>query len=321
MNMAYRGAAMRAAIELDLFTAIAKGAGTASQIAKKVRASERGVRIVCDLMVVMGFLRKAGDVYALTPDSAEYMDKRSPSYMGDLARMSLQADAWPFLAKPELAVRAGGSVMGRDADMEIELPDWAEFARAMAPMMRLPAEAVAERLAGEKECAVLEIAAGHGLFGIAIAKRNPRASVTALDWPSVVGVAKRNAVRAGVAKRFSTIAGNVFAADLEGPYDLVLISNFVHMLSPEQNVRMFGKARASLKPGGRMALFEFVVNEDRVSPETSAMFAMAMLTATQGGDTYTFSEIEHMCAQAGFARCQLRPVANLEQRLVLAFQK
>ena len=318
MNMAYRGAALRAAIELDIFTAIAKGATTAARIGRKVRASERGVRIVCDLMVVMGFLRKTGGAYSLTPDSAEYMDKRSASYMGDLAKLSLQADAWPFLAKPELAVRAGGSVMGRDADMEIELPEWVEFARAFAPMMRLPAEAVAERLAGTKECAILEIAAGHGLFGIAIAKRNPRASVTAMDWPSVVGVARRNAARAGVAKRFSTIAGNVFAADLAGPYDLALISNFVHMLSPEQNVRMFVKAHASLKSGGRMALFEFVVNEDRVSPETSAMFAMAMLTATQGGDTYTFSEIERMCLEAGFVRCHLRPVANLEQRLVIA---
>jgi predicted O-methyltransferase YrrM len=323
MNMAYRGAALRSAIELGIFTAIGGGARTAREIGQTVRASERGTRIVCDAMTAMGFLKKAAHGrYGLTPDSAAFLDQRSPYYMGALAKLSLQADAWPHLAKPWLAVRAGGSTMGRDADMEVELAEWKEFAGAIAPMMALPAQAFAKFLlpqSSHSRCDVLELAAGHGLFGIALGKRNRRARITALDWPSVVRTAKANAVRAGLRDRFSTIGGSLFDVDYRGPYDLVVIANFVHMLSPEQNGRMFRKALAALRPGGRMALYEFVVNEDRASPEVSAIFAMAMLTATKGGDVYTFSELERMCREAGFPRCELHALRGLEQRVVLAY--
>jgi cyclopropane fatty-acyl-phospholipid synthase-like methyltransferase len=204
--------------------------------------------------------------------------------------------------------------------MEAELPDWVEFAHAIAPMMAVPAEALAERLMPlGKPCQVLELAAGHGLFGIALARRNPEARVTALDWPGVAAVAAKNARRARLGKRFSTIGGSLFTADFHGPYDLVLIANFVHMLSPEQNVRMFQRSRAALKPGGRMALFDFIPNEDRISPPLSAMFAMAMLTATEGGDTYPFSELERMCREAGFTRCRMDSIRGLEQRLLMAY--
>jgi 16S rRNA G1207 methylase RsmC len=206
--------------------------------------------------------------------------------------------------------------------MEVELPEWREFAQAIAPMMALPAEALAEALmpsAKSAPCDVLELAAGHGLFGIALGARNRQARITALDWPSVVPTARKNATRAGLGKRFATIGGSVFHANFGGPYDLVLIANFVHMLSAEQNVRMFRRALAAMKPKARLALFDFVVNEDRISPPLSAMFAMAMLTATEGGDTYPFSELESMCMRAGFGRCELREVGGIEQRVVLAY--
>jgi hypothetical protein len=323
MNMAYRGAALRSAIELGVFTAVGAGSRSLRDIGRSIRSSERGTRILCDAMVVMGFLGKTvRGQYRLTPDSAAFLDRRSPYYMGELAKLSLQADAWPHLAAPWEAVRAGRSTMGRDADMEVELAEWKDFAGAIAPMMAVPAKSLAQFLfpgRGFPACDVLELAAGHGLFGVEIGRRNKRARITALDWPSVVGYARVNASKARLGKRFSAIGGSVFQADFRGPYDLVLIANFVHMLSPEQNTRMFAKARAALKPGGRMALFEFVVNDDRVSPELSAIFAMAMLTATEGGDTYTLKELDRMCRAAGFSRCEMHSLGDLEQRVVLAF--
>ena len=73
---------------------------------------------------------------------------------------------------------------------------------------------------------VLDIAAGHGLFGIEIAKANPKAEIVALDWENVLTVAKENAAAAGVSDRYQTIVGSAF--DVDRNYDLGLLTNFLH---------------------------------------------------------------------------------------------
>jgi ubiquinone/menaquinone biosynthesis C-methylase UbiE len=320
-NSAYRTAALRAAIELDLFSAIAAGSTTTAQIAAGLQASERGVRILCDTCVAMGLLNSSGGAYGLPEDVAAFLDRRSPYYLGALARMSMQPGAWPHLNSPERAVIAGASVMGPDADIENEQPEWPEFARAIAPMMALPAAAMAD-LVHARGCRgnrILEVAAGHALFGIAVAKHNPEARLTALDWPAVLDVAREKAAAAGIALRFVAIAGNVFAAEFGGRYELAVIANFLHMLDPEKAVELLAKVHGALVPGGAVAIFDFVVDEDRTSPAVAAIFAMTMLTATRGGDAYTFAEASAMCRRAGFARAEMHELPPFDQRVVLAY--
>ena len=190
---------MRAAIELDIFTAIGEKQTTAEQIAQRAKAAERGIRILCDFLTVMGFLTKSESNYGLAPDAALFLDRRSPAYMGTVAS---------FLDAPEMlkafdnlaaAVRKGGTMMGDEGTLGIENPIWVEFARDMSPMMKMPAEAIAELVhAGNGgKCRVLDIAAGHGLFGITIAQHNPQAEIAALDWASVLEVATRKRAEGG----------------------------------------------------------------------------------------------------------------------------
>src|SRR5262245_51695409 len=103
-----RSAALRSAIDLEVFTAIDEGAHTAMAIAKRSGASERGMRILCDYLTVIGLLNKADGAYQLSPESAAFLSKRSPAYLGTTAH---------FLTLPELkrnfddltgAVRRGG---------------------------------------------------------------------------------------------------------------------------------------------------------------------------------------------------------------------
>ncbi len=147
---------------------------------------------------------------------------------------------------------------------------------------------------------VLDIAAGHGLFGIEIAKQNPQAQVTGLDWAPVLRVALKNAEKAGVKDRYDMLPGSAFEVEFGGPYDVVLLTNFLHHFDKPTNVGLLKKVRAALKPGGRAATLEFVPNEDRVSPPMPAAFAMTMLTTTAEGDAYTFSELSAMYDEAGF---------------------
>lgn len=204
--------------------------------------------------------------------------------------------------------------------MEPEHPMWVEFARCMAPMMGMPSQLAAQAiLQGSQEpMRVLDIAAGHGLWGLAFANQNPNAKVVAQDWPNVLEVARENAQAFGASDRFETIPGSAFEVDFAGPYDLILLPNFLHHFDPPTNEELLRKVRSALQPGGKLAVVEFVPNEDRVSPRTSAAFSMVMLTQTPSGDAYTFPELESMLAKAGFGKIERQPIGPSPQTLILA---
>jgi 2-polyprenyl-3-methyl-5-hydroxy-6-metoxy-1,4-benzoquinol methylase len=165
---------------------------------------------------------------------------------------------------------------------------------------------------------VLDVAAGHGLFGLAFATNNPQAEVTALDWAGVLQVAKENAAKAGVSDRYSTIEGSAFEVDFGTGYDLVLLTNFLHHFDAPTNETLLRKVHAALADGGRAVTLEFVPNDDRVTPPDAAAFAIVMLSSTPSGDAYTFAEIERMAANAGFARSTVHPLPPSIQTVVIS---
>jgi 2-polyprenyl-3-methyl-5-hydroxy-6-metoxy-1,4-benzoquinol methylase len=316
-----RTAALKAAIELEIFTRIAEGAETAAALAQKCSAAERGVRILCDFLVVIGFLTKTGNRYGLTPDSAAFLDRKSPKYIGSAAK---------FMASPALqdnfkdlaaAVRKGGSVAGQTA-LEAQHPMWIEFARSMAPLMEMPAQLIATMLDADsgKKWKVLDIAAGHGVFGITLAKRNPNAGIVAVDWPNVLEVAKENAQAAGVANRYRTLPGSAFDVEFGTGYDVVLLTNILHHFDMPSNETLLRKVHAALAPEGRAVALEFIPNEDRVSPPIAATFSLTMLGNTPGGEAYPFSDYQRMFGNAGFSRSELRPLPPSFEQIVIGYK-
>lgn len=300
--------AIRSAIELDIFTAIGAGHRTPAGIARQCGVAERGARILCDFLVVHGFLTKSDQFYALTDDSATFLDRKSPAYMGSCTRFLLNDSLRQhFLALPD-AVRYGGAT-DRMA-VEAESPIWVDFARSMAPMMMMASEELAKLvIANEtRPLKVLDIAAGHGLFGIAVLRANPNAKVTAVDWKNVLEVARENAEKFGVAGRYVTLPGSIFDVEIGSGYDLVLIPNFVHHFDVETNEKLLRKLYAALVPGGRVATLEFVPNDDRVSPPMQATFALIMLAETPSGDAYTRAELESMMRNTGFSAHEFHPL-------------
>ncbi|HVF66336.1 MAG TPA: class I SAM-dependent methyltransferase [Pyrinomonadaceae bacterium] len=320
VNSYQRTAAVKAAIELDVFGAIGEGHATADKIAASRDLSERGARILCDFLVIMGLLTKDVDRYALTQDSAFFLDRRSPAYMGGSIEFLLAPALLANFDDLAAVVRRGGTANDEGGTVAPENPIWVKFARAMAPMAAMPSQVIAGMfpdLAG-RSIKVLDIAAGHGLYGIAFARQFPEAEVYALDWPAVLEVAKENARAAGVAERHHTIEGSAFDADFGEGYDVVLLTNFLHHFDPPTCVKLMRKVRASLKDGGMALTLEFVPNDDRVTPPASAGFSLMMLASTPGGDAYTFPELELICSEAGFARSELRDMPASPQKLVVS---
>lgn len=313
-----QAAALKAAIDLGIFTAIAEGAATAAAIAAKCNSSERGIRILCDTLVTYEFLAKSENAYANAPDSALFLNRHSPACIASMADFLFVPDLVSHtLYQLPATVRKGGTMMEGEGSVSPENPMWVTFAHAMAAQTRMPAQIIASKLPGAGPLKVLDIAAGHGMYGIAVALHNPEARIVALDWPAVLEVAKENAAQAGISGRYSTIAGDFFTAELGSDYDAILITNFLHHFDVEACEAIFRKVHAALRPGGVAVVLEFVPDEDRVSPASQARFALTMLITTARGDAYTRAEYQAMIANAGYASAAIERIPS-EQSVIIA---
>jgi hypothetical protein len=307
---------LKAAIDLKLFTAIAGGASTVDVLAEKCGASPKGIRVLADFLTVHEFLTKDGGTYALTPSSSLFLVEGSPAYMGGMANFLLHPDMKGAFDDIASVVRKGGTLLPAEGSVTPDNPVWVDFAKGMMPMMMPAAQTIAALTEGASK--VLDIAAGHGLFGIMVAQKNPRAEICALDWKAVLAVAREHAIGFGVGDRWHAIEGDAFTAEYGVGYDLVLVTNFVHHFDFATNVALLKRVKAALTPGGQIAILEFAVNDDRVTPAGAATFAMTMLGSTPCGDAYSFNELAAMCTDAGFAGVTHHEVPGTPQSVTIA---
>ncbi len=315
-----RTAAMKTAIELDLFSAIAEQVDSVEAIAERCGCAPRGVRILCDYLCMLGFLRKETGRYSLSADAAAFLVRSSPAYLASAAAEARAGEALTdAFGRLTDAVRTGKTALSSGGVMAPEHPAWPEFARATAIPSRDLARLLAERLDVGRQAPmkVLDIAAGHGLYGISVAEKNSRAEIFAVDWPQVLAVARENAVRAGVADRFHSIAGDAFTIEFGNDYDLALITNFLPDLDSVACEKLLRKIRSALKRDGRAAVFELVLNDDRVSPAPAVNLNLGLLAATPGGEARTAAELETILHRSGFSSTEAYTMPQLPFQIIV----
>ena len=313
----HRTRVLKTALELDVFTNIAGGAATPAALARRSETSERGMRILCDYLAGLGFLEKKSGRYELTRSSV-FLNKKSRAYIGTAAEYLMSQEQIDRLQDFTSAVQKGG--VAGEGVVASKHVGWIQFARAMAPLMARPAEMLADMIAagGERRLKVLDIAAGHGLYGLAIAKRNPNAEIVAVDWGDVLEVAYENARRANLSERFSTIPGSAFEVDYGDGYDLALLVNFLHHFDLDMSGQICGKVYRALKSGGRAAIVEFIPDEERTSPRIAVEFSITMLATTPSGDAHTYSDYDRILKSSGFSSSAIQELPSTPLRVVLA---
>jgi 3-hydroxy-5-methyl-1-naphthoate 3-O-methyltransferase len=298
---------LESAIKHRVFDVLDAGPKTIQETAAATGASERGLRTIMNVLVGLNFLAKVdGDKYALTPESAAFLVSTKPSFQGSILKHASRQliPKWLELNEVVATGKPAGSVNQEGEGTEF----FHQFVMDIFPMSYPSATVLSKHLAlgdeGEK-VRVLDLAAGSGVWGIALAQGSKRVTVTAVDWSGVLPVTQKSAAQFGLADRFTFVAGDLDAADFGQGHNVATLGHILHSEGEAKSRSLLHKTFAALAPGGTIAIAEFLVNKDRTGPVGSLFFAANMLVNTDVGDTYSFEEISGWLTEAGFTNPRL----------------
>jgi ubiquinone/menaquinone biosynthesis C-methylase UbiE len=294
--------ALDAAIQNHVFDALDAGPKTLEEVSQATGASVRGLAAIMNLLVGVNFLTKTADGrYALTPDSSAFLVSSKPGYHGGFVHYIVSGLIANFLSLAEV-VRTGKPI-----ESHLDRPEAAAFFEELVgnimPVAYPGAKAVAEELGVSRATQplnVLDIGAGSGVWGIALAQASPQVRVTAVDLPGVLPVTRKIAKQFGVGDQFTCVGKDIFQDDLGSGYSVATLGHILHMASPDKNRFLLKNIFRALVPGGTLVIGEFIVNEDRKGPVEPLAFAVNMLVHTEHGNAYTLGEMRSWLQEAGF---------------------
>ena len=295
-----------AGVSNKVFDSLEDGAKTAKQVAEETGASARALRILMNALAGLALLKKHRQgKYSLTPESAAFLLSNKPGthagFFGTIAPQLISR--WLRLSD---IVREGHPAVA--VNQEIEGTEFfSQLVENIIPMSYPPAQKLGDHLKlarTRNEIRVLDLAAGSGIWGIALAQKSPRVRVTAVDWAGMIPTTKRITRNFGVADRFQFIEGDLLEANFGNGYDIAILGHILHSEGEERSRELLKKTFRALKSGGTIAIAEWLVNDERTEPLSSLMFAVQMLVNTEKGDTYSFNEIKSWLKEAGFKKAR-----------------
>ena len=292
---------LEAAVRCHVFDALDAGPKTAAEVATETRMSPRGARGLLNALVGLEFLTRQGDRYALAPGAETLLVSTKPGFAGAMFRhFSRQLiPHWVHLTESVLTGKPAIAVNQEGQGAEF----FREFVEDLFANNYGAAQALADKLKvaqAKSPVSVIDIAAGSGVWSIALAERSPQVRVTVVDWPAVVPVCQKVTARRGVGDRYRYVAGDLLAVDYGTGYNVATLGHILHSEGERRSRELLRKVFAALTPGGTVAIAEMIPNDERTGPPQALMFALNMLVHTDEGDVFTFGEMSAWLREAGF---------------------
>jgi ubiquinone/menaquinone biosynthesis C-methylase UbiE len=298
---------LEAAVRNRVFDTLHESPKTIAETAAATGASERGLSAIMDALVGLEFLtRDDAGRFSLTPESDAYLVSSKPQYFGGfLAHVSQQLiPHWLDLTAVVQTGRPAKSVNQQGEGSAF----FEQFVAGLFAMNYGSAMAAADALhiaASSQPVKVLDLAAGSGVFGIALAQQNTKVTVTAVDWPNVLEITRKTAAQFGLADRFTFVGGDLNSADFGKGHNVATLGHILHSEGKERSRKLLRKSSDALAPGGTIVIAEFLVNPDRRGPVSGLLFDVNMLIHTDAGATYSFEEIRGWLEECGFRDARL----------------
>jgi predicted O-methyltransferase YrrM len=290
------------ALKTGIFEALGEDSQTAAAVAAAKGLDERAVDVVMCALAAAEILVKDGEKFAIDPGALPYLVKGSPETMVSiLGHNRTMLKSWVQL---EDVLRTGEPAPRGERTQE-ELED---FICGMENVSRRSSEEVASRVDLSSAHRLLDLAGGPGTAALTFARANQQLQCVVYDLEGPVEIAKKQIRAAGLEDRVTTRVGDFLTDDCGQGFDVVYISNIIHMLSRDQTRQMLTKTAQALVPGGRVLVKDFFLDDSRTSPAWTAQFSVNMLVSTEGGKSYTLTEMSDLLDRAGFGGLETVPI-------------
>ena len=289
------------ALDLDIFTLMGSRWWTPKTLASSLKANERGVAILLRNLETAGLLKTRAGTYGVRKLGRTFLNRKSPHYQGAfLDLLHQQWDNWTNLTR---SVRTGKPV-------ENNGPDEPEYRRsftwAMHQRSLVAAKQVAAQLKLKKAKSLLDVGGGPGTYALEFLARNAKLQASVWDRNPALEVAKTIAKPLPHGKRLSYYPGDLFTSTVPGTFDVIWISNVIHIFSPTENKTLLRKLKKALNPGGRILIQDtFLMDKPGFDIMETNLFAVTMLLYTPTGNTYSAKDVRQWLKACGLqnTRC------------------
>jgi len=290
------------AAELDFFTRLDLESLSARELSDALELDERASTRLLDCLVALDYLKKEQGRYRTTERGSRLSSAHPQSILPSVRHAIHLWNNWSHLTA-NIRQRANSSLRAGAGS----LSDWDRqaFIGAMDVAARQLAQDISQKYNTAPYHRMLDVGGGSGAYTIAFLNQNPMLQAVLFDLAAVIPIARENVRQANLETRVSFVPGDFYVDELPRGCDLVLLSAIIHQNSPSQNLLLFQKIYRALGNNGVLLIRDFVMDSTRTKPLSGAMFALNMLVGTQGGDTYTFEEIEGSLNEAGFGEVEL----------------
>ncbi len=281
----------------DIFERL-KSPKTAAALARSLKTAPRATQILLDAVTALGLLKKTGAKYRNASLATKFLVKGSPWYQGDMLRHS--DTLWKNWSGLDEVIRTG--LPNRTAERHHE-----SFIRAMHNNAVFRAKDVINAVDVRGVKRALDLGGGPGTYSVEIARHG--IAVTIFDLPNTIAIA-RKLVKEAKVKNIDFIGGDFHEDDIGKGYDLAFISQILHSLSKDESLALLKKSYRALNAGGRVAIQEFLLAEDRAHPVPGALFSVNMLVNTTAGRCYTPQEMKGWLSKTGFSGIKMKVLGD-----------
>jgi len=321
LGMAFWGAkALLSAVELGLFTTLARGPLTGKRLTAELGLQPRGTTDWLDALVSLGMLERVVDEYANTAATGLFLDRNKPSYIGGILEMA-NARLYPNWGALTKALRTGQpqneAKAGQDFFTAVyqDQDRLQQFLHAMTGLSMGAALAIAEKFPWERHHTVIDIGAAEGCVPVQLALRHPHLTGGGFDLPATGRVFEDYVASHGLADRLRFYPGDFFADPLP-PADVLVMGHILHDWSLQEKITLLRKAYQALPDGGALIVYESIIDDDRRANTFGLLMSVNMLIETQAGFDYTAADCRSWMTDIGFGDSYIEPLPGPDSMVV-----
>lgn len=309
------------AVEMDLFTELAKGPEDLETLQARLGIHSRAGRDFFDTLVALGFLRRDAGKYANTPATDFYLDRRKPSFIGGIVEMANLRlyEHWSHLTT---ALRTGKqqneAKHGKGSPFEALYADPSRlknFLAAMTGISRGSNMAIARKVPWSKYKTYADVGTAQGDLAVQIALANPHLQGVGFDLAEVEPIFEEYVEHLGLSGRLKFRPGNFFQ-DALPKADVITMGHILHDWNLEEKKMLLRKAYEAVPEGGAVVVYESIIDDDRSKNAFGLMMSLNMLIETPGGFDYTGSDCIAWMKEAGFREAHVEHLLGPESMVV-----